>query len=485
MPEKLTLEYFRDRGLLPYQAQFAVDFLKPDGPPNWELVAPVGAGKTHLGSAIVTYVISVETFERVLLLSPATLLSHWAYKIESLSPQIKPLIVTRKEFLDLEARAPMGEPPWPEKAVILMSMDLAKREDMAENLSGVEWDLLVVDESHLLRRKRRAVFDRLTESGRIRRVLLLSSLPFPSMQGLQRRAVNLRDVLDWEGNKLFQARERKLAFLMYERATEERVFLGDLSAFARSLADKPTARLLMRFASSSIYNTETSLRRLRDAWKPIRNKLAHGMPLSSEDLKEVYRRLGKVTDEIDVSEEMSDDSVVEIPDFLALFSTLESLLEQIDEVTADSKLEVLISYLKERFNTTEAPHLCIWSSFVSTAQYLSSSLEGIGVRVYVMTGSLDESERNNRIEAFRDLGELLVTTDVELEGVTLEYVDECINYDLPSDPVTFEQRWGRFDRFGGTSEFKMLVLRDKAKTLAWEEEILEKIRRHGGVAIEE
>ena len=74
---------------------------------------------------------------------------------------------------------------------------------------------------------------------------------------------------------------------------------------------------------------------------------------------------------------------------------------------------------------------------------------------------------------------------VALEGITLEYVDECINYDLPNDPVTFTQRWGRFDRTGRTRNFRMLILRDKSQTLAREEDALGKIKQHSEIVVED
>ena len=66
----------------------------------------------------------------------------------------------------------------------------------------------------------------------------------------------------------------------------------------------------------------------------------------------------------------------------------------------------------------------------------------------------------------------MIATDVAVEGAVLEYVDECINYDLPLNPNVFEQRWSRFLRVGRKDEFRMVVLEDQSKTLQWEKEFL-------------
>jgi superfamily II DNA/RNA helicase len=92
-----------------------------------------------------------------------------------------------------------------------------------------------------------------------------------------------------------------------------------------------------------------------------------------------------------------------------------------------------------------------------------------------LTGSLQSNDIKERISSFKGNAGILIITDVALEGITLEFVDECINYDLPLNPLKFEQRWGRLLRAGRESEFRMVVLRDLSKSLRWEEELLNKL----------
>lgn len=68
-------------------------------------------------------------------------------------------------------------------------------------------------------------------------------------------------------------------------------------------------------------------------------------------------------------------------------------------------------------------------------------------------------------------GKIHVAAVIALEGAALEYVDECISYDLPLNPNVFEQRWVRFLRVGRKSEFRMVILKDQSKALPWEEEL--------------
>jgi len=186
-------------------------------------------------------------------------------------------------------------------------------------------------------------------------------------------------------------------------------------------------------------------------------------------------------DEPAVVDELSEISTIQSQNFLGLYNQLESLLDQMEDVSVDSKLEAVISYARKFYEDKNRTHLCIWCSFANTVQYLSSSLQELGQPVWSITGSLKAVERMDSIESFREEGGILITTDVAPEGVTLEYVDECINYDLPTNPQAFEQRWGRFIRLGRKSEFRMIVIRDESKALQWEEallKILEKLNRH-------
>jgi len=105
-------------------------------------------------------------------------------------------------------------------------------------------------------------------------------------------------------------------------------------------------------------------------------------------------------------------------------------------------------------------------------QYLTSNLRGVGVPVHSLSGTLPGAERLRRMEAFRQHGGILVTTDVVLTGATFAYVEQCINYDLPRSALEFEQRAGRFLRLGRETEFQMVVLLDETRGFQWEEEVL-------------
>ncbi|GAH60039.1 unnamed protein product, partial [marine sediment metagenome] len=182
MPKKADLQYFRAKGLLPFQAEFALSFLESEDETYWQLTSPTGMGKTHLGAALIAHELEEGPDKRILVLAPAALLIQWQDEISTLlsatEPSCKPVIVDRITYLELESKVSLNESPWPLSSIIVMSIDLAKRDDMASSVSTVTWDLIIFDESHLLSGgKRKALFDQLRKSEVARRGLLLTAIP--------------------------------------------------------------------------------------------------------------------------------------------------------------------------------------------------------------------------------------------------------------------------------------------------------------------
>lgn len=486
MADKEILQYFRSKGLHPFQAKIALNFVKDEDKRYWEIVTPPGTGKTFLTAALIAHGLEEGAKKRILVLAPRMLLATWRSMLLSFGPPFTApdftlLLVDRKTYLELESSVQVDESPWPLSGVILMSIDLAKRDDMITNLSSVTWDLVVFDESQILIGKRKVLFDRLTKWGAIRRALLLTNIEsqLPS-DVITKVAIKYADIVDWNGQPLFPSFRREVTPARYLRTTEEQTFFKEMQSFAERLANewphgKWLQELLLRAVSSSIYAAEGMLRRLADSWKLTRNKIAHDLPIVDEDIEAVQLELSMVVDDPWVINELSTGLTIPPQQFLGLYNRLESLLRQVEEIETDSKLDALISYVQERFEFDEKLYLCIWSSFASTIQFISSGVRDLSIPVYSLTSAVEPVERMHNVEKFRRTGGVLLTTDAVSEGLDLRNVDECINYDLPSNPRMFEQRWSRFIRFGRKTAFKMIVLVDQSKALPWEEEKLKSL----------
>ena len=481
MSDKAKLEYFRAKGLLPWQLDFALRFLESEDKRYWELVAPTGAGKTHLATVLIAHEMEDGSDKRILVLAPAQTLLMWQSQLLSFwstlsVPVCTPLIVDRKTYLELESQVPVGHSPWPLPAIILMSIDLAKREDMAAKLSDIRWDLLIFDDIHRFTGKRRALFDRLTRSGAIRHALLLAQIEHPLPSDIVTTVrITLKDVVNWKGRPLFGPFE-KFVQVYYQRTEEERAFLSELLEFTDQLANKWSLgkwqeKIILHVASSSMYATAGVLLRLQDVWRSLQNKIAHGIPWTNEDVERVQQQLISASDEPESIAELVAGRTIQPEEFLAFYPKLELLLNQIEEFPGDPKMDTLIYHITKFCEAKDKPYLCIISSFKDTVQYVNSSVQDLEIPVFSLTSSQEFNERMSSIKAFQENGGLLIATDAGLEGVALENVAECINYDLPIDTRMFKRRWGRFARFGRKGGFRMVVFRDQTKALSWEEDL--------------
>ena len=64
-------------------------------------------------------------------------------------------------------------------------------------------------------------------------------------------------------------------------------------------------------------------------------------------------------------------------------------------------------------------------------------------------GGLDREEKSRRIDAFKNgEADVLISTDTGAEGLNFQFCRNLINYDLPWNPMSVEQRIGRLDRIG-------------------------------------
>ncbi len=89
---------------------------------------------------------------------------------------------------------------------------------------------------------------------------------------------------------------------------------------------------------------------------------------------------------------------------------------------------------------------------------LGRRLRGLGYRVAVLQGNLDQKARDRALEQFRS-GQvsILVATNVAARGLDILHVARVINYELPETHELFTHRVGRTGRMGRTGRAITLV----------------------------
>ena len=134
-------------------------------------------------------------------------------------------------------------------------------------------------------------------------------------------------------------------------------------------------------------------------------------------------------------------------------TNLDTLLKAADEAERlshqDSKrrrLDSVITELREQGHN----HILMFTQFHDTQSWLSEHLQSTGhyvTELYGQDGHL--GDRGPRLDEFRQQPQgILLCTETASESLNLQFCTAGINYDIPWNPMTLEQRAGRIDRIG-------------------------------------
>lgn len=112
------------------------------------------------------------------------------------------------------------------------------------------------------------------------------------------------------------------------------------------------------------------------------------------------------------------------------------------------------------------------------AERVKDAMKRVGIDSLLMHGGIEQDERFDVIEAFKN-GDvrLMITTDVACRGIDIPGVEYVVNYDLPENPENYVHRCGRTGR--GTNKGQAISF-----CSPHEKELLESIESYTGTDIE-
>lgn len=118
--------------------------------PRMILADEVGLGKTIEAGLIIKELRARQIANRVLVLCPAALQQQWKYELESKFNEDFEIIDGHgAKFLGRG-----GANPWKKRDGVITSLNLAVRPEHAERIVDADWDMVVFDEAHRVRRTR-------------------------------------------------------------------------------------------------------------------------------------------------------------------------------------------------------------------------------------------------------------------------------------------------------------------------------------------
>lgn len=473
---------------LPHQLEAVYGVLLKKSRVRFLLADDPGAGKTIMAGLFLKELKYRGVLSRILIVTPANLTDQWRR-------ELKEKFGETFEVMNRDtATAVYQDNPWEKRSQLITSIDFAKREENLSLLERVQWDLVIVDESHKLSATRYGAEVKKSQRYRLGEVLakgsthllFLTATPhqgddekfrllldllepdlFANTVLLQEAArknenpVLLRrlkeDMTDFEGKPLFPPRYvHSLSFKLSPSERELYVKVSDYVArhFKRAWDEQRrnvglAMTVLQRRLASSTYAIAQSLENRHRRLESLRAQVAvlqenpYG-DYTEEDLEEMTE-----DERWQVENALAERLTLarNLPELEAELHELEALMKEartLARLEDDRKLKELLSVLEKLGDEK----LLIFTEHKDTLRFLVEVLRKRGYTVTSIDGSMTLEERVMREREFRDSAQVMVATEAAGEGINLQFCAVMVNYDLPWNPTRLEQRMGRIHRYG-------------------------------------
>ena len=393
------------------------------------LADEVGLGKTiEAGMVLKEYALRGMA-ERVLVLSPASLVGQWREELETKFSL--PFATTHDPLLRADPRE-----FWVQKRIIA-SISTARRQEHAEHLLGSIFDLVIIDEAHHLR-DRSSQSWKLVDALNKRFLLLLSATP------VQNDLVELYNIMTLLKPGMFRTlREFRSAYMTPGKPREP--------------ANAERLRELMRGAMIRNTRAVVALKLPRRHAITIKVDGRPGEVEAYADLAAAARRLAAGTRAAGYRLALhhmfaaAGSSPAAAAAAVARFAARRpgdtewlALAERWAAIKTGGKEQALLDLLHR--NPDEKKLVFVHAR--ETLGRLADLLSIAGLPFARFDGSLSGPQKDAAIADFRDSVSILLCTESGGEGRNIQFCNTLINFDVPWNPMAIEQRIGRIDRIG-------------------------------------
>jgi len=466
-----------------------------------------GAGKTIMAGLIIKELKLRHQAKRILIVAPGHLKDQWRRELRDRFEEHFALI--DRSMME----AFFGENIWRRENQIITSIDFAKREDVLPSLSGVDFDLVIVDEAHKMSAYRYG--NKLERTGRYRlgevlsrnasHLLFLTATPHKGdpenfrlfldllepgffatnellEESIQKRENPLfirrvkEDLKNFEGEPLFLPRHvHTISFDLGVESPGEKELYNRLSEYVEKQYNKALSKnkkrniafalvILQRRFASSTYALYRSLDRRKKRLSELLEKVEQPVEQRFKDSAFDFETI----EDSDEAERWKFEEIWETLSVAENRQELQQEIQTLDILMTESKKiidnleEVKLRHFKNAIEDLDKKYdrskILVFTESKDTLEYLTHQLKKWGYSVCNIHGGMKLEDRIKAEAIFRNEAQVLVATEAAGEGINLQFCNLMINYDLPWNPNRLEQRMGRIHRYGQNREVHIFNL---------------------------
>ncbi|EMR73855.1 DNA/RNA helicase, superfamily II, SNF2 family [Thermoplasmatales archaeon SCGC AB-539-N05] len=492
---------------LPHQL-LALNFVIDQFRPRCLLADEVGLGKTIEAALIMEELKLRNIVKRILIVTPAGLTNQWRDELKLKFAEDFSVFnnETFKSFRQL-----YGEDTncWLKFDRIITSMDFLKPKKISNDLGEKEkerreehnkhvlnacinanWDMVIIDEAHKLSKYQTGEETARYKLGKILSdsvpiFIILTATPHRGKPFVFKNLLNLVDpysfirmedvipenvqkitvknkkraCIDFNGNHIFKERITSIAKIkwdpeidvpekkLYEAVVE---YISEYYDYAQQEKNQILIFLLMLYQRIVSSSSRAILKSLEKRFETIKSLTQQAQQLREASLDEFF----------DIPGETQLDQLEKIVPILKNPHLVKKEIQIITKCIElaknsiigrnDAKLRKLIKIIDEvkKNENDKDVKLLIFTEFIETQKYIIESLEQLGYTTAFINGNLQLHEKIRQKQKFKEKAQIMVSTDAGGEGINLQFCHVIINYDLPWNPMSIEQRIGRVDRIG-------------------------------------